>query len=232
MQSAAGLVERVRGIAGDRCFVPRVFENLNDGLAHICRLVRPPDLQVLSTIVVGASENFSFMPSDFFGPRIFSARNVTTSTEIKKIFYRNLEFFRAYPSVVSGSVEALLIRGSKAYVAGVPVVDEEIEVKYLAKPAYFSDIDDDGSGITYLPERLGEKAVVMYAVMEEFRIIEDGIDGVKRNMQDAEKAMLELISEIGTIYGTENFEDGGPVIAYDTLGLFDRSQKITEAEQL
>ena len=225
MQSAAGLVERVRGIAGDRCFVPRVFENLNDGLAHICRLVRPPDLQVLSTIVVGASENFSFMPSDFFGPRIFSARNVTTSTEIKKVFYRNLEFFRVYPSVVSGSVEALLIRGNKVYVSGVPAVDEELEVKYLAKPVYFNDMDDDGTGIAYLPDRLGEKAVVMYAAMEEFRIIEDGVDGVKRNMQDAERTMMEAIAEIASYYGTENYEDGGPVVAYDTLGLF--SSRVT-----
>ena len=225
MQSAAGLIERVRGIAGDRCFVPRVFENLNDGLAHVSRLVRPPDLQVSSAFTVSASENFSLLPANFFGPRIFSARNVTTSTEITKIFYRNLEFLRLYPAAISGPVEALLIRGSKAYVSGIPVVDEEIEIKYLSKPVYFEDMEDDGSAITYLPDRLGEKAIVMYAVMEEFRIIEDGVDGVKRNMQDAEKSMMEIIAEIAAYYGTENYEDGGPVVAYDTLGLF--SSRVT-----
>ncbi len=59
----------------------------------------------------------------------------------------------------------------------------------------------------------------MYAVMEEFRIIEDGVDGDKRNMLDAKTSFTEAMAEIVAYFGTENLEDGGPVIAHDTLGL-------------
>lgn len=219
MQSATGLINRVRGIVGDKSLVPRIFEHLNDGLAHIVRTVRPPDLQDIATVTVPATEQSVAMPTDFFGPRIFSAKNITTGEIIKRIYYRNAEFFRDFPEMESGHIEAVLVRGNTMAVACVPQSDEDIQIKYLARPTYFASVDDNGSLITYLPDRLGEKALVMYAVMEEYRIIEDGVDGDKRNMLDAQKTFLEIMAEIMAHYGTENLEDGGPVVAYDALGL-------------
>lgn len=219
MQSATGLINRVRGIVGDKALVPRIFENLNDGLAHIVRAVRPPDLQVFATVLVEASWKLAILPLDFYGPRIFEARNLTTGEPIRRIYYRNVEFARWYPTVEPGHVEAILIRGSNMFVAGIPEVEESIEIKYLKKPVYFTDLDDDGEDITYLPERLGEKALVFYAAMEEFRIMEDGTDGDKKNMADMKLSLAETMVEIATYFGVENLEDGGPVIAHDTLGL-------------
>ena len=219
MQSATGLINRVRGIVGDKALVPRIFENLNDGLAHIVRAVRPPDLQGFATVLVEATWKLAILPLDFFGPRIFEARNLTTGEPIRRIYYRNVEFARQYPTLEPGPVEALLIRGSNLFVANVPIVDESVEIKYLKKPVYFTDLDDDGSLITYLPERLGEKALVFYAAMEEFRIMEDGTDGDKKNMADMKLSLAETLIEIATYFGVENLEDGGPVIAHDTLGL-------------
>ena len=46
-----------------------------------------------------------------------------------------------------------------------------------------------------------------------------GRQGDKRNMLDAQKTFIEIMAEILAHYGTENLEDGGPVIAHDTLGL-------------
>lgn len=220
MQSATELINRVRGIVGDSSSIPRIFEHLNDGLAHIVRTVRPPDLQDFGNIRVPANERVASLPSDFFGPRIFEAKNMTSGELIKKIYYRNVEFTRDYPEIECGPIEALLIRGSQMFFSFIPQRDEDIQIKYLRKPTYFTSMDDDGSEITYLPDRLGERAVMFYAAVEEFRIIEDGVDGDKRNMADAKSAMLEVFAELVDYYGTENRENGGPVVAHDAFNLF------------
>jgi hypothetical protein len=221
MQSATELIERVRGMVGDKALVPRIFQNLNDGLAQVVRNTRPPDLQISEEIEVIAGSASVTMPELFFGPRIFYARNLTTNEVIKprRIYYRNTEFYRDYPRVEQGPIIALLLRGSRLHVHGIPRVTENLEVKFLAKPTYFLNMDDDGSGILYLPERLGEKALVFYAAMEEFRIMEDGTDGKQHNFESMKLALMQVEMEIMSYFGVENFEDGGSVIAADPLGI-------------
>ena len=219
MQSANELIQRVRGIVGDAASVPRIFENLNDGIARVVRNTRPPDLQVSDTVEVAIGSASAQMPELFFGPRIFDAKNLTSGLRLRRVFYRNVEFIREYPNIQAGSIEAVLIRGNTCWVAHRPQVKERIEFKFLSRPTYFRNVDDRGTEITYLPDRLGEKALVMYAAMEEYRIIEDGVDGDEKNFLRCEKALAETEVAIMAYFGTENREDGGPVIAHDELNL-------------
>lgn len=226
MQSANELIERVRGIVGDAASVPRIFQNLNDGIARVVRNTRPPDLQISDTVEVAIGSASAQMPELFFGPRVFSAKNLTTGLNLRSVFYRNVEFLRTYPEIGAGPVEAVLIRGNTVWVANRPTVKEILEFKFLSKPTYFKSVDDKGRDILYLPDRLGEKALVMYAAMEEYRIIEDGVDGDEKNFLRCEKALIETEGAIREYFGTENFEDGGPVIAHDASGLSGRYERI------
>jgi hypothetical protein len=145
---------------GDKSLVPRIFEHLNDGLAHIVRAVRPPDLQDIATVTVPATEQSVAMPTDFFGPRIFSAKNITTGEIIKRIYYRNAEFLRDYPQMeLRAMSRAVLIRGNFMTVACIPQSDEGIRSStWPGRPTSRTSTTTGRSSPT-LPDRLVEKAL-------------------------------------------------------------------------
>jgi len=219
MQSAEKLIERVQKIVKDGSFGPSfILDRLNDGLMAVVMEVSPPDLVVIDGEVTFAiGDKVVDMPGDFLGPRVNEVYN-STIEEKCSVYYRFSDFVHISKIRSPGDITHVCIKGKKIHAAGIPLRENTLLVHYLSTPPLFSSINDNGSNITFLPDLLGEEAIVAYAASSIFMIIEDGIDGKQYNTDKhlfVYKAKLEAIS---SFFGMES-KEREPEQVRDMIGI-------------
>lgn len=219
MQSAAKLIERVQDLIKDGSFGPSfILEKLNDGLAEVTQITRPPDLVAVDVeLVLAPGDKFVSMPADFFGPRILKLYNKTDDYPCITV-YRFVDLAHLSRQFQGAEVRAGCLKGKKLHVAGVPAAATTLEASYLIEPTILESVDDDGAAITYLPFRLGERAIVSYAAWQIYNIIEDGIDGKKVNTDKHHADFLDAMAKIVDHFGMEARE-AEPETVPDLMGI-------------
>lgn len=219
MQSAAKLIERVQDLVKDGSFGPSfILEKLNDGLAEVTQITRPPDLVAVDVeLDFAAGDKFISMPADFFGPRLLKLYNKTDDRPCV-VVYRFVDLAHLSKKFAGTAVHAGCLKGKTLHVAGVPAVATTLEVSYLTEPTIFEDVDDDGSAITYLPFRLGEQAIISYAAWRIYTHIEDGVDGKKVNTDKHHADFLDALAKIVDHFGMEARE-AEPETVPDLMGI-------------
>ena len=219
MQSATILIGRVQDLIKDGSFGPSfIIEKLNDGLAEVVQATTPPDLiETDIEVEVDAFEKTAQMPDNFYGPRLFKVYNATDDLPCQ-VYYRFTDFAHISRRFAGAEVRAVCLKGSRLHVAGIPAVPTTLEVTYLRQPTVLSGANDDGAGITYLPFRLGEQAIVNYAAWRIYEHIEDGIDGRKVNTDKFHANFLDSLAKILDYFGMEAREKE-PEQVLDLIGI-------------
>lgn len=204
MHGAESLIERVQSLVKDGSFGPSfILEKLNDGLAEVAQMTTPPDLVEADVeLEVEAGEKFISMPSNFYGPRILRLHNATDDVACV-VVYRFSDFAHISRKFGSLGIRSACLKGKTLHVSGIPSSRTVLEVTYHREPEVFSSITDNGDGITYLPFRLGEQAIVSYAAWRIYSHIEDGIDGRKVNSAAFKSDFLEAVGKIIDHFGME-----------------------------
>ena len=219
MQSATILIGRVQDLIKDGSFGPSfIIEKLNDGLAEVVQATTPPDLiETDDEIELDAFEKSILMPDAFYGPRLFKVYNATDDLPCQ-VYYRFTDFAHISRRFSGAEVRAVCLKGSRLHVAGIPAVPTTLEVTYLREPTVLSGEADDGAGITYLPFRLGEQAIVNYATWRIYEHIEDGVDGKKVNTDKFHANFLDSVAKIVDYFGMEAREKE-PELVHDMIGI-------------
>lgn len=223
MKSAETLIGLVQEIVKDGSFGPSfILSKLNDGLFDICDLTNPPSLvKHEQELEVASDEKYVAVPSDFFGSRLFGLYNQTDDIACK-VVYRLADFVhftRRYAGI--GNIKAACLKGRSLHFAGVPDKDTMLLISYMAEPAVFLSETDTGDAIDYLPPRIGENAIVAYAAKEIYAIIEDGVDGQKRNTEKWEATYALELSKISARFGIEA-KEAPPEQVEDLVGISGR----------
>ena len=223
MKSAETLIGLVQEIVKDGSFGPSfILSKLNDGLFDVCDLTNPPSLvKHQEELEVAADEKYVAVPSDFFGSRLFGLYNQTDRIECK-VVYRLADFVhlsRLYADIKE--IKAACVKGRTIHLAGIPDHDTMLLISYMSEPAIFLSEADTGEDIDYLPQRIGENAIVAYAAKEIYAIIEDGVDGKKTNTEKWEAAYALELSKISSRFGIE-VKEAPPEQVEDLVGISGR----------
>jgi len=213
MQSAQAIINRVKLIVKDESFADVfILEKINDGLAEIALRTSPPDLVVRDVeLEVSPDESLVLMPHDFFGPRLYSVKNATDDI-LCKVFYRLSEFSNFVDFYKKNTLNAVCLKGKTLHLSCLPGKPVILHVSYQKTPIFFENVADSGDAILYLPERIGESAVVNYAAMQLFFVIEDGIDGKSVNTSKALSLYEQDISRLLSFFGIEATESSPETI--------------------
>jgi hypothetical protein len=219
MQSARNLIDRVKSIVKDKSFTDEfILEKLNDGLADVAIRATPPELVAHEVeLELDPGDKFTSVPSDFFGGRIYTLYNQTDDMHCK-VCYRLSDFVQLSKKYQDSVVRAACLKGRTIHCAGIPTKSTILLISYLKAPVFFEDVQDDGSGIIYLPERVGDSAVVNYAAMQLFALIEDGVDGASVNTSKMLAFYEQDLSRMIAFFGPEA-GDSSPETVSDMMGI-------------
>lgn len=206
MEGVGVMIDRVRRIIKDNSFGDdQIFDYINDGIYEVAMIVRPPSLIVFDyEITFAANTNIAPAPADFLGPSLMIAKlkasgmNLAVSSRVTEF---DVQFSRRL-----NVLHSICAKGNSFLINSSPTTETIVLVTYLKNPTIYLSMSDNGSTIDAFVPRIGENAVVAYAAKEIFNIIEDGVDGDKRNTANYERVFATAISRLGAHYGIENSE--------------------------
>ena len=210
MRDLSELIAHVQSLAGDVLVATPAFvlSALNLAVATLAKDVRPPDMIVTSpSITVLPADMTKSMPTNFLGPRVFRAYNVTTGKVVRTVHYRLTDFFRATPQE-NTIIECLCIKGSQFFLQPGRIGTEQLQFTYTKKPQLY--VEDDKLDATVLSAyplvEIAEEAIAQHAAYQCFMKIEEGIDGAKKNAEAALMAYKNNASYFTALFGPQNNE--------------------------
>lgn len=218
MEGIGVMVDRVRRAVKDSSFGDDfIFDLINDAIYEIAMLVRPPALIVYDAELVFASgQNIVAAPDDFFGPSLMIAKVGSTGQNLS-VTSRVTEFDVMY-SRRTASLHTACVKGNSILINAAPTSSLTLLITYLKRPTVYADLFDNGDAIDFFIPRIGENAVTAYAIREIFNMIEDGIEGDKRNTLNYDALFSRNISKMAAHYGIENNEAMPSFIVHGGLG--------------
>lgn len=201
MISASEMIGRVLEIVKGGSFEPPfVLSRINAAIRTISVDIKFSSLVVFGErIFVTAGSTSAAVPDDFSGSYIYKAETLNGD---KIDIIANIVDLLAIKK--NDRISAMCYSGGMFIFNEPPIENTTILVSYDSLPPVYKSVNDNGSAISFMPQTIGEDAVMYYAAYLLFSIIEGGMDGQKPNATTF-YAMYQIeLSKLLKLFGTSS----------------------------
>ncbi|MBI9090145.1 MAG: hypothetical protein JEZ12_13095 [Desulfobacterium sp.] len=160
-----------------------------------------PDLYTEGTVETVVDSGVCDLPTDFNRGLL---QVVNDQGEPLRVFSSFRKFLKENPGKEVGSVRICAVNGKKLLYRDIPSTEETLEVHYYAAPIPMEDEDDEPD---CLQEGFHHPLLVGFACKEIFNLLEDGIDGPKKNTMYWEREFQKGVHDLGVFIGEDSDPD-------------------------
>ena len=149
-----------------------------------------PDLYAVKSVLTVAHQGYVNLPDDYDRALV---RVFDSSGDPVRIMDSFREFFARYGQGGSGDPHTCVVHGKKLFLRDVPPDVRSLELHFHAKAEPMVEDDDEP---TCIPESLQKSLIVGYACREIFELIEDALEGPKKNTRYWDAIFQQGLSDL------------------------------------
>ena len=210
MRPAATLIALVREISDEPVAGlsdATILASMNEALGLVAEKLTPTTLLVpFEAVAIYPGENvvpLVDLREELVTQRVLSVHgsNKRRVKIFKRVIDAEPEFAKDH--TLGQDPVAVLISNDELHL--IPGVNQRstIYLSYIRKPDLYASATDNGERITFLPNGLGEKLVVNYAVAMAYRKIEDGVTDDNGNFKLYYELAMNAMNELEIFFGPE-----------------------------